>query len=115
MCAHARARALTHWHGRGRAHTQGSFKVTAIARRAEEADSEVVTSVIIVKARCAPPQFHPPSRTINLPLVPAALEASPHRAAAAEVGKGREMRGGPTGGAGGKEDGRQLFLKSLSI
>ena len=89
--------------------------MSAIARRAEEADSEVVTSVMIVKARCAAPQFHPPSRTINLPLVPAAPEASPHRAAAAAVGNGRERRGGHKGGAGGEEDMWQLFFKSLSI
>ena len=114
-CVYTRAPAHSHTGEGARAHTQGSFKVSAIARRAEEADSEVVTSVIIVKARCAPPQFHPLSRTINLPLVPAAPEASSYRAAAAAMGNGRERRGGQKGGGGGEEDRRQLFLKSLSI
>jgi hypothetical protein len=114
-CVYTCAPAHSHTGARAHTHTQGSFKVSAIARKAEEADSEVVTSVIIVKARCAPPQFHPLSRTINLPLVPAAPEASPYRAAAAAMGNGRERRGGQKGGGGGEEDRRQLFLKSLDI
>ena len=69
-----------------------------MAVRADEADSQIVTSVIIVKQRCAPPQFHPPSRIVHLPLDPAASAASPQRAAASSVeGNRREGRGGKKG------------------
>jgi hypothetical protein len=86
-----------------------------MAVRADEADSQIVTSVIIVKQRCAPPQFHPPSRIVHLPLDPAVSAASPQRAAASSVeGNRREGRGGKKGGAAGREEERRRTSDSPS-